>query len=127
MGFGDRDESRCVCSNCQVFVEAGCSVIDNYEIKLRCVLDLAVSTFALDHPLPRFDTFPSAVRRASRGGGRDERWRKFVGSISGLESFSSKRLTKNWWRKCNGARALKSKQSLLQLHTGPLRTLMFTT
>ena len=28
------------------------------------------------------------------GGGRDERWRKFVGSISRLESFSSKRLTK---------------------------------
>jgi hypothetical protein len=25
---------------------------------LRCALDLAVSTFALDHPLPRFDTFP---------------------------------------------------------------------
>jgi hypothetical protein len=25
---------------------------------LRWALDLAVSTFALDHPLPRFDTFP---------------------------------------------------------------------
>lgn len=30
------------------------------------------------------------------GGGRDERWRKFVGSISRLESFSSKRLTKKF-------------------------------
>jgi hypothetical protein len=30
----------------------------NNGINLRCALDLAVSTFALDHPLPRFDTFP---------------------------------------------------------------------
>jgi hypothetical protein len=42
-----------------------------------------------------------------------------VGSISRLESFLSKRLTKNSWRKCNGARALKSKQSLLQFHNWP--------
>jgi hypothetical protein len=61
---------------------------------LRWALDLAVSTFAIDHPLPRFDTFREQSSGHPGGGGRDERWRKFVGSISGLESFSSKRLTK---------------------------------
>ena len=35
-------------------------------------------------------------RRHPGDGGRDERWRKFVGSISRLESFSSKRLTKKF-------------------------------
>src|SRR5436190_22177177 len=94
MGFGDRDESRCVCQViAKVFVEAGCSVIDNYEVKLRCVLDLAVSTFVLGHPCPvRY--MPVSSRAGTRGGIRDQRWRKFVGSISSLQSSSSKRLAK---------------------------------
>src|SRR5262249_39560486 len=70
-------------------------------------------------PAP-FRYIPASNQGGTRGGGdRDERWRKFVGSISRPKSFSSKRLTKNSWRKCNGARALKSKQSLLQLHNWP--------
>jgi len=59
-------------------------------------MDLAVSTFALDHPLPRFDRSREQTSGAPGGGGRDERWTKFVGSISRLESFSSKRLTKKF-------------------------------
>jgi hypothetical protein len=69
----------------------------NNGVNLRRALDLAVSTFALDHPLPRFDRFPVSRQAGTPGGGRpDERWRKFVGSISRMESFSSKRLTKKF-------------------------------
>ena len=65
-------------------------------VNLRCALDLAVSTFALDHPLFRFDTVRGTVSGHRGGGVRDSRYRKFVGSISRLESFSSKRLTKKF-------------------------------
>ena len=68
----------------------------NNGVNLRCALDLAVSTFALDHPLPvSIDSRKQTIGHPGRRG-RDKRWRKFVGSISRLESFSSKKLSKKF-------------------------------
>ncbi len=51
------------------------SVIDNYEVKLRCVLDLAVSSFALDHPLRVYIPVSSQAVAMSAGGSS---WDRFL-------------------------------------------------
>jgi hypothetical protein len=108
-------------SGCQVFVNSQSQLWPRFTestsvarwiwplARLRSIIPCPVSI----HSCEQSRRHPGGAGVAMSAGGSS--WDRFLV----WKVFRQKGWPKNSWRKCNGARALKSKQSLLQLHNWP--------